>query len=40
MKPYINLTHLIDEGMLVWKEATSGDQGAYDHWERHLKESI
>ena len=36
MKPYIDLTHLIEEGMLVWPEATSPDQGTHDPRERHL----
>jgi len=36
MKLYIVLTHLIEEGMLVWPGATSGDQGTHDPWERHL----
>ncbi|GAH29576.1 unnamed protein product [marine sediment metagenome] len=36
MKPYIDLTHLIEEGMPAWKGATSGDQGTHDTWERQL----
>lgn len=36
MKPYIDLTHLIVEGMPAWKGATSGDQGTHDPRERHL----
>ena len=36
MKPYIDLTHLLEEGMLVWPGATSGDQGTHDPWERQL----
>jgi hypothetical protein len=40
VKPYIDLTHLIEEGMLAWSGATSGDQGTHDPWERHLHPSV
>jgi len=36
VKPCIDLTLLIEEGMPVWPGATSGDQGTHDPWERHL----